>query len=164
MAAPRRGNTGHGAYFIRASSFQRQSLFQSEKMANLFLNTLFHYRNQNNYMLHEFVLMPDHFHLLISPIVTLERTMQFIKGGFSFRVKKELGYAGEIWETSFYDRRVRDIEDYYAFRSYIRENPVKRGLVARAEDYLYSSAHSGFVLDEVPQRLKPALCMAEPQR
>ena len=164
MAAPRRGNTGSGTYFIRASSFQRSNLFQSERMANLFLDTLFHYRNQNNYMLHEFVLMPDHFHLLISPIVALERSLQLIKGGFSFRVKKELGYLGEIWQTSFYDRRVRDIEDYYAFRNYIRENPVKRGLVVRPEDYLYSSAHSGFILDNVPQRLKPALCMAESQR
>ena len=136
MAAPRRGITGNGTYFIRASSFQR----------------------------HEFVLMPDHFHLLISPTVTLERSLQLIKGGFSFRVKKEIGYTGEIWQTSFYDRRVRDIEDYYAFRHYIHENPVKRALVMRAKDYPYSSAHAGFDLDEVPQRLKPALCLAESQR
>ena len=129
-------------------------------MSQLFVDTLLHYRDQQKYLLHEFVLMPNHFHLLLTPTLTLERPLQLIKGGFSFRAKKELGFGGEIWETSFYDRRVRDIEDYYACGHYIRENPVKRGLVLRADDYLYSSAYPSFVLDEVPQRLKPALCQA----
>jgi putative transposase len=164
MAAPRRGNTGHGTYFITASTFHKQSPFQSERMAGLFIDTLLHYRAQRNYLLHEFVLMPDHFHLLITPTLTLERSLQLIKGGFSFRARKELGFGGEIWETSFYDIRVRDIEDCYAFRHYIHQNPVKRGLAERPEDYPYSSAGSRFNLDEVPQRLKPALCLAEPQR
>ena len=164
MAAPRRGNTGHGTYFITASSFQKQSLFQSERMAQLLVDTLLHYRAQRNYLLHEFVLMPDHFHLLITPCFTLERALQLVKGGFSFRATKDLGFAGEIWETSYLDRRVRDIEDYYSFRHYIHQNPVRRGLVARAEHYRYSSASGRFELDDVPQRLKPALCMAESQR
>jgi REP element-mobilizing transposase RayT len=62
------------------------------------------YREQRKYLLHEFVVMPDHFHLLITPIETLERALQLIKGSFSFRAKKELGFVGEIWQKSFYDR------------------------------------------------------------
>ncbi len=62
----------------------------------------------DKYLLHEFVVMPDHFHVLLTPQKTLERAMQLIKGGFSFRAKKEMGFSGEIWETSFYDHRVRD--------------------------------------------------------
>jgi putative transposase len=155
MAAPPRGNTGHGAYFITASSFQKECLFQSKQMADLFMKVLFDYRDQNKYLLHEFVLMPNHFHLLITPVQSLERAMQLIKGGFSYRAKKELGFGGEIWEKSFHDRRVRDVEDYFAYRHYIRQNPVKRGLVAAAEEYPYSSGRPEFVLDETPQRLKP---------
>lgn len=155
MAAPPRGNTGYSTYFITSSTFQKQSLFQSERMATLFMAVLKHYREQQKYFLHEFVLIPDHFHLLITPTLTLERALQLIKGGFSFRAKKELGFGGEIWEKSFYDRRVRDFEDYQAFREYIRLNPVKRNLAAAAEDYTYSSSHPRFVLDPVPQRLKP---------
>src|SRR5689334_15595260 len=98
MAAPRRGNTGYACYFVRASTSQRQKLFQSEQMAKLFLEVLLHYRQQGKYLLHEFVLMPDHFHLLITPLETLERALQLMKGGFSYRVKKELGFAGEIWQ------------------------------------------------------------------
>jgi len=160
MAAPHRGNTGHGTYFITASTFQKKSLFQSERMTRLLIQVLFHYRDRQKYMLHEFVIMHNHFHLLISPVVTLERALQLIKGGFSYRAKKQLEFGGEIWEKSFYDRRVRDAEDYHAFRHYIQLNPVKRGLVAATEEYFYSSARPGFLLDEVPQRLKPSILSA----
>src|SRR3984885_12156110 len=155
MSAPHRGNTGCGVYFITASTFQRQSLFQSQRMAELFVKVLFDYRDHQKYLVHEFVLMPNHFHLLITPLFTLERALQLIKGGFSFRARKELGFGGEIWQTSFYDRRVRDVEEYRAFREYIRHNPVKKGLASVPEDYAYSSAGQEFQLDGLPQRLKP---------
>ena len=50
-------------------------------------------------------------------------------------MKKELGFAGEIWEKSFYDRRVRGVDDYYNFKQHIRQNPLKQGLVAAFLDY-----------------------------
>jgi putative transposase len=160
MAAPHRGNTGKGTYFITAGAFQKQSLFQTDRMANLFVDVLLDYREQEKFLLHEFVLMPNHFHLLVSPTLTLERALQLIKGGFSFRAKKELGFTGEIWEKSFHDRRVRDWEEYCAFRRYIHQNPVKKGLAAVPENYPYSSARPGLLLDAAPQRLKPSSLIA----
>lgn len=156
MAAPYRGTTGSGTYFITAGTFQKQSLFQSDRMAELFTELLLNYRSQGKYLLHEFVVMPDHFHLLLTPILTLERALQLIKGGFSFRARKELGFSGEIWETSYYDRRVRDREEYLAFEKYVRKNPVRRGLARTAEEYRYCSTGCGLRLDAVPQRLKPS--------
>jgi putative transposase len=154
MAAPRRGNTGYSCYFITASTFQKRNILQSDRMAGLFIDVLLHYRQKQRYLLHEFVVMPDHFHLLITPLESLERAMQLIKGGFSFRAKRELGFVHEIWQPSFYDRRVRDAEEYFAFQQYIRQNPRKRGLAIREEDYRYSSAWPGPALDEAPQRVK----------
>ena len=156
MAAPPRGNTGFSTYFITAATFQKSSLFQSDRMADLFVQVLLSYRSQHKYLLHEFVLMPDHFHLLITPTLTLERALQLIKGGFSFRAKRELGFGGEIWEKSYRDRRVRDWQEYCAFRQYIHLNPVKKGLAKTAEEYPYSSARAGMALDAAPQRLKPS--------
>jgi putative transposase len=156
MAIPPRGNTGYGTYLITASTSQRKSVFQSEALARLLIDVFLHYRSQGKFHLHEFVVMPDHFHLLITPVESLERAMQFIKGGFSFRAKRELGFGGEVWEKSFYDHRIRDVGEYERCRKYILENPVKRGLVESAELYPYSSA-AGFVLDEVPRRLKPVV-------
>ena len=120
MTIPYRGTTGDSTYFITASTFEKACLLQSERMAGLLINVLSHYRQRGKYELHEFVVMPNHFHLLITPIspVTLEKAIQFIKGGFSYRVKKELGFAGEIWQTSFYDHRVRDANEYARFRHY----------------------------------------------
>jgi REP-associated tyrosine transposase len=159
MAIPYRGNTGLGTYFITASTAGKRSLFQTERIARLFVETLLHYRDQKKYCLHEFVVMPDHFHLLITPVESLERALQLIKGGFSFRARHELGFIGEIWETSFYDHRVRDIGEYDRCRAYIHHNPVNRGLAASPETYPYTSA-TGFLLDEVPQRLKPIILTA----
>jgi putative transposase len=155
MAAPPRGNTGYGCYFVTTSTFQKRSLFQTERMARLLVDVLFHYRGQGRYLLHEFVLMPDHFHVLLSPTETLERALQLIKGGFSFRARKELGFGGEIWQKSFYDRRVRDVDEYCAFREYIHRNPVKGRLASVAEEYAYSSARAEFQMDGLPLRLKP---------
>ncbi len=157
MAIPYRGSTGVGTYFITASAFHKTALLQSEKMASLLIDVLYHYREQGKFLLHAFVIMPDHIHLLITPgaHVTLERAMQCIKGGFSFRAKKELAFAGEMWQNSFYDRRVRDGVEFDQFLKYIQENPVKRGLVQNPNEHPFSSANGRFTLDEVPQRLKP---------
>ena len=71
----------------------------AEPMARLFLQTLYAYRRQGKFHLHAFVLMPEHFHLLLTPLeIALERTMQLIKGGFSHAVKERLGSTMEIWE------------------------------------------------------------------
>ncbi len=80
--------------------------------------------------------------------------MQLIKGGFSFRAKRELGFAHEIWQPSYYDWRVRDAEEFFGFKEYIRQNPVKKRLVASAEEYEYGSAWAGCQLDGIPERLK----------
>jgi REP-associated tyrosine transposase len=160
MAIPHRGWTSNSTYFVTASCWEKQCLMQSDRMAQLFIDVLCHYREQKKYLLHDFVVMPNHFHLLITPGETLERAMQLVKGAFSFRAKKELRVGGEIWQTSFYDRRVRDITEYEKMKIYIHQNPVQAGLVERAEDYPYSSANAKFQLDEVPQRLKPETFVA----
>ena len=97
--------------------------------------------------------MPDHLHALITPAleISLERAMQFIKGGFSYRLKSH----PPVWQASFTNHRVRDREDYVHHREYIRMNPVRARLAAKAEDYPYSSAAGVLPLDRVPQGLKP---------
>src|SRR5947199_74952 len=154
MAAPHRGNTGHSCYFITASTFQKRQLLQSHRMAQLFVDVLLHYREQGRYLIHEFVVMPDHFHLLITPAEALERALQLIKGGFSYRARKEHGFTGQFWQPSYHDRRVRDLQEFQAFRGYIHMNPVKRRLVVNADEYPFSSAHAGFLLDGITAAAK----------
>jgi putative transposase len=139
---------------LTSNTWGRRSLFHAEPWARLFLDTLYHYR-PSSYSLHAFVLMPDHFHVLITPQTSLERAAQMIKGGFSHRAKKELASNMEIWQKGFSDHLIRDVEDCAIHVSYIHHNPVRAGLSAAADSYPYSSAHAGLESDEVPQWLKP---------
>ena len=140
-------------YFVTAKTWESRALFRADPWARLFFQNLLSHRD--SYLLHEFVLMPDHFHLLISPSIALERAVQFVKGGFSFRAKRELASNAEIWQRGFSDHRIRDWEDYGLHTQYIHLNPLKKHLCASTEQYSYSSAFPGWKLDPIPQGLKP---------
>jgi putative transposase len=118
-------------FFITSVTSQRRPIFRSERAAKLFIETLYGYRERGTFRLYELVLMPDHLHLLLAPapLVSLEKAMQFIKGGFSHRFMKETGSRMEIWERSFTNHRIRDERDYAQHREYIRMNPVRAGLL-----------------------------------
>jgi putative transposase len=132
----------------------RRALFLRDVWAKLLIDTFYHYRG-TAYLLHEFVVMPDHIHVLLTPKTSLEKAAQFIKGGFSYRAKKELGSNLEVWPKGFSDHRIRDASHYQIHRIYVQENPVRKHLCELGEDYPYSSARSGFDLDPAPQGLKP---------
>ncbi|MGB9195964.1 MAG: transposase [Terriglobales bacterium] len=146
-------NTGQ-TYMVTTETWSRRDLFKNERWAKLLIDTLYHYRGQA-YLLYEFVVMPDHIHVLLMPQTSLEKTVQFIKGGFSFRAKKELSSNMEVWQKGFQDHRIRDANDYASHVSYIHNNPVKERLCDSPDQYPYSSAYPGFEFDDVPQGLKP---------
>ena len=153
---PRREHVTHNGqtYMVTSSTWERRALFRAEPWARLLIDTLYHYR-PSAYLLHEFVIMPDHFHALITPQTSLEKAVQFIKGGFSYRAKKELGCNMEIWQKGFQDHRIRDANDWVVHVSYIHSNPVKERFCEGPDEFSYSSAHGGFELDAIPQGLKP---------
>lgn len=132
-------------------------LLQSERMANLFCEKLLSYRDEGRFLLHSFVVMPDHFHLLLTVLEgsTLERSIQHIKGGFSREANKLLGLSHPFWQKSFFDRRVRDSAEFKKFRDYIHLNPVAARLCDVPEDHPYSSCNPRYAMDAFPQRLKP---------
>lgn len=141
-----------GTYFVTAVTWHKRPLFQAESMARLFLRTLYDYRRQSKYCLHAFVLMPEQFHLLLTPSqdLTLERTLQLVKGGYSHAAGVIFGKKIEIWERGFTNHRIRDEEDFQHHRQYIHNNPVVRGLSLMIGEYRYCSAFPGFKLDSWP--------------
>jgi putative transposase len=141
-------------YMVTTSTWGRRAIFRSERWAALLVDTLYHYRG-TAYLLHEFVIMPDHIHILLTPLTSLEKAVQFIKGRFSYRAKKELGSNMEVWQKGFQDHRIRDAADYDMHVTYIHQNPVRKHLCQEPQEYPYSSARSEFDCDPVPQGLKP---------
>jgi putative transposase len=94
-------------------------------------------------IVHDFVVMPNHVHLLVTVPgnMSLEKAMQLIKGGFSFRANKEIGFRGEIWQRGFSDVRIVDEQSFQNHREYIENNPVKAGLASSPEGYPSRSAY-----------------------
>lgn len=137
-------------------------MFVRESACKLLVETLLHYRDQGACRVHHFVVMPDHLHALITPAEdkTLERVMQYIKGGSAHRIGEDLRLTFPVWQRGFSDHRIRDAGDYEIHARYIATNPVRKRLAERPEDYSWSSASGRFQLDEPPQRLKPHLSSA----
>ena len=157
MAVPARRMQIAGTYFVTSRTWESRELFTKPPVCEIFMETLLHYQDQGSYFLHAFVLMPDHIHLILTPGsgITLERTVQFIKGGSARRICQKLNFRLPVWQRGFTDHRIRDAQDYEIHRRYIEANPVKRGLAFSASEYPWCSMFGRFVLDEEPQGLKP---------
>ena len=142
MAIPSR-TAKAGTFFVTTATHNRRRLFQVEANAQLLLETID--ISRANYLLHAYVVMPDHLHLLITPtVITLERSMQLIKGGFSHR----LGSKFPVWQRGFTDHRIRDAADFRARLQYIHRNPVEARLCEQPEAYAFSSANARIRTDE----------------
>jgi putative transposase len=162
MSIPRRhANPGQIAstsrtFFVTSSTWDKRNLLQSDRCAALFLDVLYEHRAKCKFRLHEFVVMPDHFHLLftIGSEISIERVVQFMKGGFAFRAGKEFGIKAPFWQKGFSEARILNAQGYDRVREYIRNNPVKRRLASKAEQHPHSSAHPRFEVDPPPSGLR----------
>jgi putative transposase len=154
---PTHAVAGARTFFVTSSIAAKRNLLQSDRSAGLFVRVLYDYRGQHKFRLHEFVVMPDHFHLLLTveSNLTIERAMQLIKGGFAFRAGRELGFRTPVWQRGFSEARILDVASFERVREYIQNNPVAQHLVREANEFPHSSAHVGFQLDPAPQGLKP---------
>jgi putative transposase len=124
-------------------------------------NLQFYYQ-RGDFKLHAFVVMPDHVHLLleVSAGRKLSDLIRDIKKYFSFHAKNALFHksrfdinsfsrdgAFQLWERGFDEVTIISERMYLVKMNYIHNNPVKGGLVEKAEDYPYSSAKQ-YLVDE----------------
>ena len=116
-----------------------RALLQSERNATLLIDVMRSYVAAGKFQIHDFVVMPNHVHLLtrVHGEITIEKAVQYIKGGFSFRLRKEFGYVGEVWQRGFSELRVDDRQSFLRYRDYIAQNPVKAGLADSPEKFPY---------------------------
>ena len=146
--------------------FRQRNLLQSERSAKLFLDVLYHYRSQQKFLLHAFVVMPDHFHVLttICPELSIERAVQFIKGSFAFRAGKEFGFRAPVWQRGFSEIRIYGSDHFCQVIDYIAKNPVRRRLALNPTEYPFCPSYRGFELDDPPHGLNPRKFCSQPAR
>ena len=93
------------------------------------------------YVLHAYVVMPNHVHVLLEPRVPLARITNVMKGVAARDANATLGRIGKpFWQDESFDHWVRTLDELERIRHYIEWNPVKAGLAARPEDWRWSSA------------------------
>lgn len=112
-------------------------------MALLLIDVLRTQVHKQRFTVHDFVVMPNHVHILmtIPGELTIEKAVQLIKGGFSFRACKELGFDREVWQKGFAEIAARERANFLEHRRYIEQNPVKAGIASSADEYPYGSRH-----------------------
>jgi REP element-mobilizing transposase RayT len=131
----------NATYFATVTTAQRKRWFSDPACAEALCQLICAERGRA-YLLHAFVVMPDHYHLLITLLDDhrLPSVVGRINSLAARRVNALVGRRGPIWSRRFYDHVVRNHEDLRECLGYIHDNPRASGLVPAAPDYLYSSA------------------------
>jgi REP element-mobilizing transposase RayT len=95
-----------------------------------------HYFDAQRYVLDDYVVMPNHVHLLCCPLHPwrLEQLLHSWKRHSARRINQLVGRSGNLWLDEYFDHGVRSTERLERYRRYIRENPIKAGL--RAGEFL----------------------------
>ena len=89
------------------------------------------------------VFLTDHWHAILGPHypLTISRALEAIKVASTRRLNSRGKESGELWQGRFFDRALRTVKEYNETVEYIDLNPVRRGLVARPEQWKWSSVH-----------------------
>ena len=98
-------------------------------------------RGKHGFLLTAWVFLPDHWHAIIYPPLTISRVFQSVKVSSTIAIKVRRREAGELWQIRFFDRALRTVQEYLEKVEYIHPKPVRRGLVKQPEDWKWSSVH-----------------------
>jgi putative transposase len=149
------------ARYLTCSCFHRLALFGNDRIKDAFVERLTLVINRTGCNLFCWVVMPEHFHLLLRPVlprVTVTHFLMSLKRPFAAlvldrwrelgakvlrRVRDSKGQEHFWQEGGGYDRNVYSRDELLEKIAYIHMNPVRRGLVARPEDWQWSSLGCG---------------------
>lgn len=126
--------------FITFATYQRN--FLPEWARDIVLSSCIH-DHEKCYLLHAGVIMADHVHLILTPLVDRDRLevcylpdiLDAIKGASSHMINKKRGARGPVWHQEWFDHVLRSSESLEEKIRYVIENPIRRGLVSSGTEY-----------------------------
>jgi putative transposase len=128
-------------YFITFNTWKKLELTSEARKIVLDACLYFH---KKRYKIYSAVIMPDHVHLLLEPLVkseneywSLSSILHSIKSYSSKQVAQVMKHIGIVWQDERYDRIIRNEQEFQQFWDYIRENPVKANLSNSPEEYSF---------------------------
>jgi REP element-mobilizing transposase RayT len=121
-------------YFVTPVTINREVL--SPQARSIILEACLR-DHERTYWLHVVVVMPEHAHLIFTPYDdwSLSKIMQRLKGSSAHYINKAQDRRGPLWLSESFDHILRSDESLSKKVEYVRQNPVRRGLVTRPEDY-----------------------------
>jgi putative transposase len=128
------------AYFITICANKKQNLFVRDNLNRKIMECIHTEKLRTNFKIYVYCLMPNHIHLLLNPAESGITVSQFI-GGFKSKstyIAWEIGIAGKIWQPRFHDYILRKTDDLKIVGQYILDNPVRKNLVTKWDNYKYS--------------------------
>jgi REP element-mobilizing transposase RayT len=133
---------GGASYFV-TSSTRREFVLPEDARTLIFNHCLF--ENERTVHMHSFVVMPDHVHMLFTPLpdgkgepYRLAKIMNRIKGASSHSVNKLLRRRGVLWEPESFDRMAQSDGQFEYATLYIIQNPIAAGLANGPDDYRWA--------------------------
>jgi len=118
----------------------KENIFDSNVHANIVISELLKTAKDLRFRILCYCLMPDHLHVIISPgdsNLPLSKFLNTFKGRTTTIFRTMKGFE-KIWQRSAFDHIIRAEEGLKAVIEYIINNPVRKGIVEKAEDYTYS--------------------------
>lgn len=133
-------------YYITSVTHLRKKIFLDEIAARFLLITIAYHKFVLDFKLLAYVIMPEHFHMIIQPSDerSLSKIMNFIKGNFSRKYNQIYGRTDPVWQKRYYDEVMKSEKDIINKINYIHKNPVSKKLVADVSDYEFSSYNQYF--------------------
>lgn len=128
-------------YFITTVTHNRKEIFSSKIACELFIVVVTYLKHIYDFSVYGFVIMPDHVHIIIHPCgdKNISEIMKKIKGNFSRMYNKIYNSNGQIWQRSFFESVIRNPNEIIEIIKYIHNNPIRKNLVNRVDEYVYSS-------------------------
>ena len=130
--------TDRPLFFVTATAHQRRPLLGQETVHHAFI-AFSENAGERGVFVGRYVLMPDHLHLFVGIApggLTLPKWVQILKITLA-KPLREQGQEGPFWQKGFFDHVLRSAESYGQKWEYVRQNPVRAGLVKRPEDWPY---------------------------
>lgn len=143
MARPLRIEYEGAFYHVTDRGNERREIFQTRNDYERFKRYIIGAQDKYDFLLHGYVLMTNHYHLIIETSkANLNRIMHYINGSYTTYFNRKQGRNGHLFHGR-YKAILVDVDRYLLELSrYLHLNPVKAGLVQRPEEYPYSSYRS----------------------
>lgn len=125
-------------YFITTRTFKRRAILASKEVANILVDEWQDALERHGWAIGRYVIMPDHVHLFSRAELgakVLPGFVQRSKEWSSKRIAHQLELSGNVWQEEFFDHVLRSSESYSQKWDYVKENPVRAGLVNNSDDW-----------------------------